>query len=219
MGEDRPSARASDALAELVREALTIGFTLSPESKVAFEVYLDTLLLWRSRMALTAAKTPLAIVRYHILDSLSVAPFIKPGFRVADLGSGAGLPGIPIAIVCRQSAVVLIESQRKKANFLREVARRARLTNVEIVEERVEARAGHSHGPYDVTVCRAVWGLSEFLRISYQLLRSEGLAIAMKGPRTRPEAARRNTGFSAPEVVEYALHGERERVLLVFRKE
>jgi 16S rRNA (guanine527-N7)-methyltransferase len=217
MEADKPATDKSNALAELVAGARDFGLALSSESVARFDTYLETLLLWNRRASLTAARTPLAIVRSHILDSLAVVRFVQAGFRVADLGSGAGFPGIPVAIVCARSTVALIESRRKKASFLREVARRVPLANVEIVEERAEAWAQRSDGAYDATVSRAVMDLGAFLRVSHPLLRSGGLAVAMKGPQAAVGAPVR--GFGAAEVVEYRLVGEQQRVLLVYHKE
>jgi 16S rRNA (guanine527-N7)-methyltransferase len=184
-----------------------------------FQTYLDTLLLWRSRLSLTTARTALEIVRAHVVDSLAVAPFVKPGFRVADLGSGAGFPGLPLAIVCPESAVRLIEAKRKKANFLREVVRRAQLANVEIIEERAEHLAGNHLGAYDIAVSRAVWPLGPFLGICERLLRSGGLAIAMKGPKTLEEAGGPGFSFSRGETVKYKLPSGIHRVLFVYRRD
>ena len=215
MGAASRSSRT--ATAELARGALQLGVSLSPGQLAAFETYVNTLVFWRSRLSLTAAATPLAIVRSHILDSLPVARFIEPGWRVADLGSGAGFPGIPLAIVCPQSRIVLIESRRKKANFLRDVARRCQLANAEVSEERAEVLAAESPEIFDLVVSRAVWPVSDFLGISRALLRSEGLAIAMKGPKARAETTS-DPAFASPQVVFYKLHGGIERLLLVYRK-
>jgi 16S rRNA (guanine527-N7)-methyltransferase len=216
MGESE-SSPSRGATCELVHAAQSLGLRLSSESIERFETYIGTLLLWRSRLSLTTAATPSALVRYHIVDSLFVAPFIQPGVRFADLGSGAGFPGLPLAIVRQDTAVVLIESQRKKANFLREVVRRSGLTNACVVEARAESLASSHLGAYDAVVSRAVWQVPEFMRLGGRLLRPGGLAIAMKGPRGLAECRlQRPVGFSEPKVIDYHLHGGVRRMLLVF---
>ena len=176
---------------------------------------MDTLLLWRQRLSLTAAKTAESIVSEHLLDSLYVAPLVKPGFRVADVGSGAGFPGIPLAIACQDASFVLIEPRRKRANFLREVARQTGLRNVEVEEERAEDldRAGS----FDVVVARAVGSVRELLVLSAELVKPGGLAIAMKGPKGRDESAI-DPAFAAAETAEYRLPNGAMHYLLVHRR-
>ena len=217
MGATEPLAEQRRALAELAAEAKAIGLVLPVQALRQFEVYLGTLLIWRARVSLTAAASPADIVRFHILDALRVARYIEPGYRVADLGSGAGFPGIPLAIVCPGAKLVLVESRRKRANFLREVVRGARLENVEVMEDRAEALATQRGGQFDVVVSRAVWQLAEFLDIGATLLRPGGLAIAMKGPKALAEAVA-HPSFGATEMVRYQLNGAVERVLLLARR-
>ena len=210
--------RRSAAIDELVEAAHASGLVLPAAALARFETYLETLLLWRRRLSLTGASTALAIVREHVADAFFVAPLIRPGFRVADLGSGAGFPGVPLAIVCPEATVVLVEARRKKANFLREVVRQTNLDNVEVAEERAESLTDHV-GSYDLIVSRAVWPLEEFLRVGEPLLRRGGLLTAMKGPKGLAESLpHKHPGFSQPEVIYYQLHGGVRRVLLVYRR-
>lgn len=212
-------SRRSPAIDELLEAAPAKAVVLPAAALTCFDIYVDTLLLWRRRLSLTGAATALAIVRYHIADSLFVAPLIQPEFRVADLGSGAGFPGVPLAIACPTATIVLIEARRKKANFLRDVVRRTGLPNLTVVEARAE-RLGSDHlASYDLVVSRAVWPLEEFLRLSEPLLRPNGLAVAMKGPKGPDELPLQNgSAFSQPEIVRYHLHNGVRRMLLVFRR-
>jgi 16S rRNA (guanine527-N7)-methyltransferase len=215
---ERPAAEP-DSIQEVVEAARVNGLTLSAAAKAQFETYIDTLLLWRTRLSLTAAATAESIVRNHIVDSLFVAPLVKSGFWVADLGSGAGFPGVPLAIACPWASVVLVEARRKKANFLREVLRKMRIANAQVVEARAESLGEHHAGTYDLVVSRAVWRVADFLGICDALLRPEGVAVAMKGPRGIAEGQiRRGGSFAAPEVINYRLRGGVERMLLVFRR-
>jgi 16S rRNA (guanine527-N7)-methyltransferase len=209
---------ASLALSELIDGARALGVSFSAPQLAQFEKYLATLLLWRARLSLTGAATAREIVRVHLLDSLAVARFGEAGYRVADLGSGAGFPGIPLAIVCPQATVVLVESKRKKANFLREVIRQVQLPNASVCEQRAESAGAGLLERCDVVISRAVWPLNEFLEIARALLRPGGRAVAMKGPAALRQNVAPNPEFSAPRTVAYRLHGGVQRFLLVYQK-
>lgn len=218
MAVAEPPGGRSDAIVELVTGAGAIGIVLGREAISQFESYLSTLLLWRRRLSLVATDDVHRIVTNHVLDSLSVAPFVKPGFRLADLGSGAGFPGIPLAIACPDASVDLVESRRKKANFLREAVRSAGLSNAQVIEDRAEAVDSAPFEGYELVVSRALWHIPKFLEVSRKLLRHEGIAIAMKGPKGIEESACRHDGFSSPQVVEYHLRGSERRTLFIYRK-
>lgn len=188
---------------------------LTESSLERCKTYVDTLLLWRQRLSLTAAKTAESIVFDHLLDSLYVAPFLKPGFRVADIGSGAGFPGVPLAIVRRDVTFLLLEPRRKRANFLREVARQTRLGNVEVQEKRAEDL--EVTGAFDVVVARAFGSAHDLLAVSARLVKPAGLVIAMKGPKGRNESAV-HPAFAAAEIVEYRLPNGAMHLLLVHRR-
>ncbi|MFI5394850.1 MAG: 16S rRNA (guanine(527)-N(7))-methyltransferase RsmG [Candidatus Binatia bacterium] len=210
-----PDKNAS--LTELASGAQEFGIDISSEQRAVFQAYIEALLFWRTRLSLTSAASALTIVRNHIVDSLAVARFIGPGWQVADLGSGAGFPGIPLAIVSPQSLITLIESRRKKANFLRDAVRRCGLTNAEVFEGRVETLFTQRPETFDLVVSRAVWTVSDFLDIASCLLRSGGLGIAMKGPKGLMESVN-NTAFLPQGIIRYELHGGIERTLLTYRK-
>ena len=205
-------------IAELVRESAALGVTLSDVAITRFQNYIDTLLLWRTRLSLTTAATPEKVVRDHILDSLALHRFIQPGMRVADLGSGAGFPGVPLAIACNSARFTLVESRRKKANFLREVVRSAELANVEIIEDRAERLTDDGSARWDLVVSRAVWAGAGFLAISERLLLSGGVAIAMKGPKASGETLVDSRSFAPADIVEYRLTTGARHRLLVYRR-
>jgi 16S rRNA (guanine527-N7)-methyltransferase len=216
MSERTPARPAP--IAELAPESAALGVTLSDAAITRFQNYIDTLMLWRTRLALTTAATPQQVVRDHILDSLVLCRFIQPGMRVADLGSGAGFPGVPLAIACDGARFSLVESRRKKANFLREVVRSAMLANVEVIEERAERLADGVTKPWDLVVSRAVWALADFLAVSERLLVRDGLAIAMKGPKASGETLADRRSFVPTDIVEYKLTTGARHRLLVYRR-
>jgi 16S rRNA (guanine527-N7)-methyltransferase len=217
MEAGRRSRQASVA-AELTRGAGEFGIQLSADQIAAFDTYIETLVLWSSRLSLTAARSAHEITAANILDSLSVVPWIESASpAIADLGSGAGFPGVPVAIARPDVRLSLVEPRRKRANFLREVARRCCLANVVVVEERAENFAARAAESVDVTVSRAVWPLADFLAMSWVLLRSGGLAIAMKGPKVRT-AVTLDERFLKPHLVSYTLPGAVEHILVIYRK-
>lgn len=176
------------------------------------EAYLLTLLLWRRHMALIATSDPLRIAEQHILDALHVAPYLPRKCRLADIGSGAGLPGIPLAIALPAARVTLIESRRRKASFLRAVRRSARLDNVDVAETRAETIGER----FDVVVSRALGALDPFLKLAADLLYSGGTAIAMKGPAGGGPEPSGHAAFEGPRVVFYRLAQGRGRTLLIY---
>ena len=209
---------ADVAVTDLAREAAAFGISIPTDARQRFQVYLDTLLLWRSRLSLTAASSAQQIIHRHILDSFAIVRFVKAGSCVADIGSGAGFPGIPVAIVCPAARVVLIESRRKRANFLREVVRKIELANVEVLDQRAESLGPGHRCSFDLVVSRALGSVVEFLALAAPLLKPSALAVAMKGPRAFSEVATATTAFAGPEVRRYPLPGDIRRVLLVYRR-
>ena len=138
--------------------------------------YLDLLVKWNRAYNLTAVRDPVEMVSRHLFDSLAALPFVR-GKNLADLGSGAGLPGIPLAIARPGLAVTLIESNGKKARFLREAVRSLPLANVRIEQARVQ----DATGTFDTIVARAFASLADMLAWGGHLLAPEGRWLALKG--------------------------------------
>jgi 16S rRNA (guanine527-N7)-methyltransferase len=205
------------ALDELVHGAAGLGESVSDAALFQFRAYLDTLLLWRQRISLTGASTAVEVVRFHVLDALRICPLVGLGSRVVDLGSGAGFPGVPLAIARPAATVVLVEPRRKRANFLREVVRVAGLSNAAVEEARAEDLRAALAGGCDVVVSRAVWALDVFLALARPFLRIGGVAIAMKGPKADTEVTTAPPGFVAGDIMTYELHGGVARRLLTYR--
>ncbi len=155
--------------------------------------YVALLVKWNRTYNLTAIRDPLAMVGHHLLDSLSVLPHLPLAAaraRIADAGSGAGLPGIPLAIARPGWHVALAESSQKKAAFLRQAAIELALDNVEVHEGRIEA--WRPQPLFDLVISRAFAALAEFIAACRHLVAPGGVLAAMKGavPQDmRPECA------------------------------
>ena len=143
--------------------------------------YMALLAKWNRTYNLTAIREPRAMVAHHLLDSLAVAPHLPlaAGARVADAGSGAGLPGIPLAIAWPDSQFTLAETSQKKAAFLRQAAIELALHNVQVHEGRVEAWRPEPR--FDVVISRAFAALAEFIAACRHLLAPGGMLAAMTG--------------------------------------
>jgi 16S rRNA (guanine527-N7)-methyltransferase len=165
--------------------------------------YLDLLVHWNRAYNLTAVRNPLEMVPRHLLDSLAVLPWLG-GDTLADLGSGAGLPGIPLAIARPRLAVTLIESNGKKARFLREAVRSLPLPNVRVAQCRVQ----DATGIFDRLTCRAFANLADMLAWAGHLLAPDGRLLALKG-RPDPDelAAVAGSGFAITATHELAIPG------------
>ncbi|MCE9590385.1 MAG: 16S rRNA (guanine(527)-N(7))-methyltransferase RsmG [Planctomycetes bacterium] len=155
-------------------------------------LYLALLLDANERFNLTGIREPEAAWRRHIIDSLTVLPGLEEfaaGARMIDVGSGGGLPGIPLAIARPDMEFTLLEATGKKANFLRECAKEIPLPNVSVVQDRAEnvGQAKKHREAYDAAVCRALGPMRELLEYTLPLVKVEGLLFVMKGPKVEEE--------------------------------
>jgi len=165
----------------LDRGLAELGFELPEGGRDKLLQYVALLEKWNRTFNLTAIREPRDMVSHHLLDSLVVAPHLRlpAGARLADVGSGAGLPGIPLAITCPQWAVTLNDSNTKKSAFLRQAAIELRLGNVSVHEGRVQD--WHPAERFAAVISRAFADLSEFIAACRHLLAPGGVLAAMKG--------------------------------------
>jgi 16S rRNA (guanine527-N7)-methyltransferase len=167
-----------------------LSITPAPEAREKLLAFLELLAKWNRTYNLTAIRDPMKMVSHHLLDSLSVLPHMpmSPGDRLADVGSGGGLPGIPLAIVRPQWPVTLNDSNQKKATFLRQAAIELDLRNVHVHPGRVEAwRPAES---FSVVISRGFAELADFVSACGHLLAKGGALVAMKGVYPHEELAR-----------------------------
>jgi 16S rRNA (guanine527-N7)-methyltransferase len=169
-----------------------LGLNLSGPNIVDLELFLEEMGRWNQVHNLTAIEGEQASIRLHLIDSIAVLPVLKrflkgPSPKIADLGSGGGLPAIPIAIIQPEWKLVLIEAIRKKTAFLQHVRGKLKLKNIEVLSERVENVAMQQSGQFDAVISRAFTNLARFLDLSLPLLKPEGLVFAMKAKRADEE--------------------------------
>ena len=174
--------------------------------------YVALIAKWNRVHNLTAVRDSAQMVGSHLLDCLAVLPHLAPG-SVADVGSGAGLPGIPLALARPASAVTLIESNHKKVAFLRQAVIELGLTNVEIAADRVETWQPPQR--YDVVISRAFSDLPEFAQLAGRLCAPGGTLAAMKGVHPYEELAQLPPSFKLRSVVPLKVPGVRAQRHLV----
>ena len=153
----------------------TLGLTLET---APFITYLQLLDQWNRAYNLTAVRDVHEMVGRHILDSLAILPMMR-GHYWLDVGTGPGLPGIPLALARPDASLVLLDSNGKKTRFLREVVRVLSLHHVEVVESRVEAY--HPEQRFDTVVSRAFSAIESMIDNTRHLINTQGLWLAMKG--------------------------------------
>lgn len=171
-----------------------LGLDLSENQVADLELFLEEMGRWNRVHNLTAIENEQDSVRLHLIDSIAVLPVLRqfltmPSPKIADLGSGGGLPAIPIAILQSQWQLTLIEAVRKKTAFLQHVRGKLKLKNVEVLSERVENVALQQPNQFDAVISRAFTSLARFLDLSLPFLKPDGLVFAMKSKRADEEMA------------------------------
>ncbi|MDB9969906.1 16S rRNA (guanine(527)-N(7))-methyltransferase RsmG [Porticoccaceae bacterium] len=150
----------------------------SSEQRDMLLAYLQLLMTWNKAYNLTAIRDPGEMIRLHLLDSLAVLPHIS-GKRLIDVGTGAGLPGIPLAIMCPERDFTLLDSNGKKTRFLFQARCDLGLSNLKEINSRVENH--QPEVPYDAVLSRAFTSVADMVKKCSHLLSPEGLFLAMKG--------------------------------------
>jgi 16S rRNA (guanine527-N7)-methyltransferase len=141
---------------------------------------------WNKAYNLTAIRDREEMARLHILDSLAIVPHIE-GKRIIDIGTGAGLPGIPLAIFLPEVGFTLLDSNAKKTRFVQQVVLELKLKNVEVLHSRVENY--HPEQRYDAVLTRAFASLPDIVKLTAHLLTEDGVLLAMKGQSLDAELA------------------------------
>jgi 16S rRNA (guanine527-N7)-methyltransferase len=177
--------------------------------------YLALLAKWNKVYNLTAVRELERMLPQHVLDSLVVLPYIK-GANLLDVGSGAGLPGIPLAIAMPELHVTLLDSNHKKTAFLRQACIELGLANVTVICERVETwQAPHK---FDIIISRAFSELAAFAKLAGHLCAPGGVLLAMKGVHPLEEAELLSANVVVEQIIPLKVPAlEAERHLVVMR--
>jgi 16S rRNA (guanine527-N7)-methyltransferase len=182
---------------QLVTGAAELGIALSENDAARLVRLLDQLDEWNQRMNLTAIRERSQQITKHVLDSLSIQPYLY-GARIADIGTGAGFPGLPLAIVNRQTQFTLIDSTAKKLKFIDHVAHLLELHNVQTVHTRAESFRPKER--FDCVVSRAVGPVATFVKWAGHLCVGGGRLLAMKGRHPADELAQLPSGWKTAAV-------------------
>ncbi|MDR1639215.1 MAG: 16S rRNA (guanine(527)-N(7))-methyltransferase RsmG [Clostridiales bacterium] len=174
----------------LKREAENLGVALSGSQLGSFEEFSKLLFDWNEKVNLTAITDPEEVAIKHYADSLSVLPFIKDGDYCADVGTGAGFPGIPLAIMRPGNKFHLLDSLNKRVLFLNAAIAALGLANVSCEHSRAEdaAKREDMHERFDVAMSRAVAGMPQLSAWCLPFVKAGGVFLAMKGPAPEQEA-------------------------------
>ena len=168
-----------------------LGLNLSEKNIADLELFLQEMGRWNQVHNLTAIDNEQDSVRLHLIDSIAVLPvmrrFLQDNPKIADLGSGGGLPAMPIAIIQPNWSLTLIEAIRKKTAFLQHIRGKLKLNNIDVLSERVENVALQQSNQFDAVISRAFTNLPRFLELSLPLLKPNGLVFAMKAKRADEE--------------------------------
>lgn len=172
-----------DFSSELKEKSSKIGIDLCDEEIENFYKYKDLLLEWNEKINLTAITDEKEVILKHFVDSLTIRKYIKDGDLVADVGTGAGFPGIPLAIISKNTNYLLLDSLNKRINFLNDVKEKINLDNIETLHSRVEDFGQNKkyRECFDVATSRAVAPLNVLLEYLMPLIKIGGQCICMKG--------------------------------------
>lgn len=198
-----------------------LGLVLPEETVERLLAFGELLLKWNRVYNLTALRTPRELVTHHLLDSLAVLPHLQAVGRLADIGSGGGLPGIPLAIVHSGLIVNSIETVGKKASFQQQAKIELALGNFSVINRRVEQVPPDAlpGGAAEGVISRAFSSLADFVNLAGHLLAPGGALYAMKGAHPADELAALPAGWVLDAVHALVVPGlDAERQLLVIRR-
>ena len=180
-----------------------MGIALAPPVRTALLQFLQLLEKWNATYNLTAVREIEQMVPRHLLDSLAVLPFVRG--RVLDVGTGAGLPGIPLALARPDLQFVLLDGNAKKLRFVTQAVHELGLKNVDVVQSAVEKYAPPQQ--FDTVIARALAAIPDMLESTRHLCAPSGAVLAMKGVFPQEEIAGMGAGFTVTEVRELRVPG------------
>lgn len=206
------------------QESSAMGLSLSVDELRSFELYAAELKKWNSKVNLTAITKDSEIAIKHFVDSLVISSYLTAQDCLLDIGSGAGLPVIPLKIIRPEIMMCSVDAVAKKILFQRHVIRTLNLKNIEATHERVESLHATHAGMFSVITSRAFTRLNRFVSLAAPLLSEGGMMIAMKGEQADGEIADSledvsSSGFEITSVYRYTLpRGMGERMLTCIKR-
>lgn len=191
----------------LFDKANKIGISLTEEQMDQFYKYMNLLLMWNEKMNLTAITDPEEIILKHFIDSMAIGFHIKQGYRLLDVGTGAGFPGVPLKIIHPNVQITLMDALNKRIKFLDEVCTNLRFQDFQCIHSRAEELAvlEQHREQYDVVTSRAVARLNILLEYMLPFAKLGGNCICMKGSEINEELEEAKNAI-------YLLGGELEKV-------
>ncbi len=208
----------------LLQGADSVGVNLDGSTMGRFQQFMTELLRWNRAINLTSITSPDEIVLKHFVDSLSIVPLLNPGERLLDVGSGAGLPGLVVALVRSDLTITSLDAVDKKVRFQRHLCRLLDLTQVEVVHGRIEQFSAQHEEGYDVVTSRAFRDLDRFATLTKGAVRRGGRLVAMMAGTaadvaTRVDNVSRRVGMEHLETRSYnLLNGLGARNLVVLQR-
>lgn len=174
---------------KLIELAKKINIEIVPHLAEKFYKYMILLLEWNEKINLTAITDVDEIILKHFIDSLTIIKYIKENEKIIDVGTGAGFPGVPIAIMMPNTKITLLDSLNKRILFLNEVKKELNLNNIETIHSRAEdfGRDIKSREKYDIAVSRAVANLSTLSEYLMPFVKINGRMVCMKGSNIEDE--------------------------------
>lgn len=190
-----------------------LGIALPEAAQLKLLAFRDLLLKWNRTYNLTALRDPQQVISHHLLDALAILPHVGAG-PLLDVGSGGGLPGIPLAIARPDLSVTLVDTVQKKATFLQQAAIELELKSVAVHHARVE----EMRGQYAQISSRAFAELARFISLTHHLLAPGGRWLAMKGARPDDEIKALPAGSEVEAIIPLAVPGlDAERHLIILK--
>ncbi len=208
-----------DPGSRLDRGLIDLGLDLSVDQRAKLLDYVGLLAKWNKAYNLTAVRDPAEMVTRHLLDSLTLLEHLPSG-AVLDVGTGPGLPGIPLAVARPEQSFTLLDSNGKKTRFIVQAVAALGIANVTVVNSRLERY--RPERPFEVVVARAFASIGDLLHGVGHLLAPGAIVLAMKGARPVDELKALPPGFALLDVVPLAvpgLEGERHLVRIAAQKE
>jgi 16S rRNA (guanine527-N7)-methyltransferase len=200
--------QATQLHADLQKQFLQNRLTFSEPILEKLTDYLLLLEKWNQVYNLTSIRNPSQMIPKHILDSLSISPYLR-GTRILDVGTGAGLPGIPLALTHPNSHFTLLDSNGKKTRFLTHVIQQLGVSNIDIIQNRVEQFQADIC--FDTIITRAFTSLTDFLKKTHHLACQTGIFLSMKGQHPTQEINELDSNFSIISINPIQISGLNEK--------